>query len=223
MMERKISKYRHEFGTGAIEGVAGPEAANNAAAQTSFIPLLTLGIPANAVMALMVGALIIQGIQPGPRMVEAQPDLFWGLIASMWVGNLMLLVINLPMIGVWVKLLQVPYKYLYPSILIFCSIGVYSLNNNVFDIYMTLMFGVFGYLCNKLRLEAAPMLIGFVLGPMMEEHLRRAMLLSRGDPYVFIDWNTRPISTTLLAISAIALGSMLLPSIRKGKDKALAE
>jgi TctA family transporter len=156
-------------------------------------------------------------------MVEAQPDLFWGLIASMWVGNLMLLVINLPMIGVWVKLLEVPYKYLYPSILIFCSIGVYSLNNNVFDIYMTLMFGVFGYLCNKLRLEAAPMLIGFVLGPMMEEHLRRAMLLSRGDPYVFIDWNTRPISTTLLAISAIALGSMLLPSIRKGKDKALAE
>jgi TctA family transporter len=223
MLERKVSKYRHEFGSGAIEGVAGPEAANNAAAQTSFIPLLTLGIPANAVMALMVGALIIQGIQPGPRMVEAQPDLFWGLIASMWVGNLMLLVINLPMIGVWVKLLQVPYKYLYPSILIFCSIGVYSLNNNVFDIYMTLLFGVFGYLCNKLRLEAAPMLIGFVLGPMMEEHLRRAMLLSRGDPYVFIDWNTRPISTVLLAISAIALGSMLLPSIRKGKDKALAE
>ena len=222
MMERKVSKYRHEFGTGAIEGVAGPEAANNAAAQTSFIPLLTLGIPANAVMALMVGALIIQGIQPGPRMVEAQPDLFWGLIASMWVGNLMLLVINLPMIGVWVKLLEVPYKYLYPSILIFCSIGVYSLNNNVFDIYMTLFFGVFGYLCSKLRLEAAPMLIGFVLGPMMEEHLRRAMLLSRGDPYVFIDYQNRPISTVLLAISAVALLSMMLPGVRKGKDKAMA-
>lgn len=223
MMERRISKGRHEFGTGAIEGVAGPEAANNAAAQTSFIPLLTLGIPANAVMALMVGALIIQGIQPGPRMVEAQPDLFWGLIASMWIGNLMLLVINLPMIGIWVKLLQVPYKFLYPSILIFCSIGVYSINNNVFDVYQTLIFGVFGYLCSKLRLEPAPMLIGFVLGPMMEEHLRRAMLLSRGDPYVFIDYQNRPISTVLLAISAVALLSMLLPNIRKGKDKALAE
>jgi TctA family transporter len=219
MLERKVSKYRHEFGTGAIEGVAGPEAANNAAAQTSFIPLLTLGIPANAVMALMVGALIIQGIQPGPRMVEAQPDLFWGLICSMWVGNLMLLVINLPLIGMWVKLLEVPYKYMYPSILIFCSIGVYSLNNNVFDIYMTAMFGLFGYFCSKVRLEAAPMLIGFVLGPMMEEHLRRAMLLSRGDPAVFIE---RPISATLLAIGAIALGTMLLPNLRKKKEEAMA-
>ena len=220
MMERKFSKGRHEFGTGAIEGVAGPEAANNAAAQTSFIPLLTLGIPSNAVMALMVGALIIQGIQPGPRMVEAQPDLFWGLIASMWVGNLMLLVINLPLIGMWVKLLQVPYKYLYPAILTFCAIGVYSLNNSVFDIYQTLFFGIAGYIFAKLRMEAAPLLIGFVLGPMMEEHLRRAMLLSRGDPVVFVE---RPISATLLAIGAIALGAMLLPNIRKGKDKALAE
>ena len=181
MMERKISKGRHLFGTGAIEGVAGPEAANNAAAQTSFIPLLTLGIPSNAVMALMVGALIIQGIQPGPRMVEAQPDLFWGLIASMWIGNVMLLVINLPMIGMWVKLLQVPYKFLYPAILVFCSIGAYSVNNNVFDVYSTVLFAVFGYMFNKLKLEPAPLLIGFVLGPMMEEHLRRAMLLSRGD------------------------------------------
>ena len=220
MMERKISKGRHLFGTGAIEGVAGPEAANNAAAQTSFIPLLTLGIPSNAVMALMVGALIIQGIQPGPRMVEAQPDLFWGLIASMWVGNLMLLVINLPMIGMWVKLLQVPYRFLYPSILVFCCIGVYSLNNNVFDVYMTVLFTVFGYMCNKLKLEPAPLLIGFVLGPMMEEHLRRAMLLSRGDWAVFIQ---RPISATMLGIAAAALGLMLLPNIRKGKDKALAE
>ena len=219
MMERRVSRYKHEFGTGAIEGVAGPEAANNAAAQTSFIPLLTLGIPSNAVMALMVGALIIQGIQPGPRMVEAQPDLFWGLIASMWVGNLMLLVINLPMIGVWVKLLEVPYKYLFPSILIFCSIGVYSLNNNVFDIYMTLLFGVFGYFCNKVRLEAAPMLIGFVLGPMMEEHLRRAMLLSRGDVMVFVE---RPISATLLGIGALALLTMLLPNLRKKKEEAMA-
>ncbi|NGM19302.1 tripartite tricarboxylate transporter permease [Roseomonas stagni] len=220
MMESKVSKFRHEFGTGAIEGVAGPEAANNAAAQTSFIPLLTLGIPANAVMALMVGALIIQGIQPGPRMVEAQPDLFWGLIASMWVGNLMLLVINLPMIGMWVKLLEVPYRHLYPAILIFCAIGVYSLNNNVFDVYLTMLFGLFGYLCSKLKLEGAPMLIGFVLGPMMEEHLRRAMLLSRGDPMVFIQ---RPISATLLAIGAIALITMLLPALRKKKEAALAE
>jgi TctA family transporter len=219
MMERKISRGRHLFGQGAIEGVAGPEAANNAAAQTSFIPLLTLGIPSNAVMALMVGALIIQGIQPGPRMVEAQPDLFWGLIASMWIGNVMLLVINLPMIGMWVKLLQVPYKYLYPSILVFCCIGVYSLNNNVFDVYMTILFTVFGYMCSKLRLEPAPMLIGFVLGPMMEEHLRRAMLLSRGDWSVFIQ---RPISATMLAIAALALLLMALPNIRRSKDKAMA-
>ena len=220
MMERKMSRGRHQFGSGAIEGVAGPEAANNAAAQTSFIPLLTLGIPSNAVMALMVGALIIQGIQPGPRMVEAQPDLFWGLIASMWIGNLMLLVINLPLIGMWVKLLQVPYKYLYPAILVFCSIGVYSLNNNVFDVYMTVLFSVFGYMCSKLKLEAAPLLIGFVLGPMMEEHLRRAMLLSRGDPLVFLE---RPISATMLGIGTAALLAMALPALRKGKNKAMAE
>lgn len=219
MLERKVSRGRHEFGTGAIEGVAGPEAANNAAAQTSFIPLLTLGIPANAVMALMVGALIIQGIQPGPRMVEAQPDLFWGLICSMWVGNLMLLVINLPLIGMWVKLLEVPYRHMYPSILIFCCIGVYSLNNNVFDVYLTVLFGLFGYLCSKLRMEPAPLLIGFVLGPMMEEHLRRAMLLSRGDPSVFIE---RPISATLLGIGAVALGAMLLPNLRNKKEEALS-
>ena len=219
MMERKVSKGRHLFGTGAIEGVAGPEAANNAAAQTSFIPLLTLGIPANAVMALMVGALIIQGIQPGPRMVEAQPDLFWGLIASMWIGNVMLLVINLPMIGMWVKLLQVPYKFLYPSILVFCCIGVYSLNNNVFDVYMTVLFAIFGVICSKLKMEPAPLLIGFVLGPMMEEHLRRAMLLSRGDPMVFLE---RPISASMLAIGAVALGAMMLPNLRKGKEAAMS-
>jgi putative tricarboxylic transport membrane protein len=219
MMERRVSKGRDKFGTGAIEGVAGPEAANNAAAQTSFIPLLTLGIPSNAVMALMVGALIIQGIQPGPRMVEAQPDLFWGLIASMWIGNVMLLIINLPMIGMWVKLLQVPYKFLYPSILVFCSIGAYSVNNNVFDVYSTAVFAVIGYIFSKLKLEPAPLLIGFVLGPMMEEHLRRAMLLSRGDPIVFIE---RPISATMLGIAAIALLAMVMPNLRKGKDAALA-
>ena len=224
--ERRMVKpeFEKEFGTtGAIEGVAGPESANNAAAQTSFIPLLTLGIPANAVMALMVGALIIQGIQPGPRMVEAQPDLFWGLICSMWIGNLMLLVINLPLIGMWVKLLSVPYKYMYPAILMFCVIGVYSLNNSVFDVYQTLAFGILGYVFTKLNLSAAPLLIGFVLGPMMEEHLRRAMLLSRGDAYVFIDFANRPISASLLVICAIVLGSMMLPALRKKKDEAIAE
>ncbi|HWL80285.1 MAG TPA: tripartite tricarboxylate transporter permease [Roseomonas sp.] len=219
MMERKMSRGRNEFGNGAIEGVAGPEAANNAAAQTSFIPLLTLGIPSNAVMALMVGALIIQGIQPGPRMVESQPDLFWGLICSMWIGNVMLLVINLPMIGMWVKLLQVPYKYMYPAILTFCAIGVYSINNNVFDVYQTVFFAVLGYAFAKLKMEPAPLLVGFVLGPMMEEHLRRAMLLSRGDPVVFIE---RPISAVLLIVAALALGLMLLPGLRKKKEAAMA-
>ncbi len=217
MMERRLSKGRADFGNGAIEGVAGPESANNAAAQTSFIPLLTLGIPANAVMALMVGALIIHGIQPGPRMMSSQPELFWGLIASMWLGNLMLLVINLPMIGMWVKLLQVPYKFLYPSILIFCAVGVYD--NNSFNIYQTAIFGLIGYLFAKVKLEPAPLLIGFVLGPMMEEHLRRAMLLSRGSVEVFYQ---SPISATLLVISALMLAAMLLPSIRHKKDEALA-
>jgi TctA family transporter len=218
-LERRVSRNKHLFGKGAIEGVAAPESANNAAAQTSFIPLLTLGIPANAVMALMVGALIIQGIQPGPRMIEAQPDLFWGLIASMWIGNLMLVVINLPMIGMWVRLLKVPYDLMYPAILVFCAIGVYSLNNNSFDVFVTVVFGFLGYLFSKIGCPPAPMLIGFVLGPMMEEHLRRAMLLSRGNPMVFVE---RPISATLLALAVIAVVAMALPSIRKGKDEALA-
>jgi putative tricarboxylic transport membrane protein len=220
MMERKLSKYRHEFGTGAIEGVAGPESANNAASQTSFIPMLTLGIPANAVMALMIGALMIHGIQPGPRMAEQQPELFWSLIASMWIGNLMLLVINLPMIGVWVSLLRVPYRFLYPTILVFCAIGVYSVNNSTFDIYQTVLFGFLGYALVKLNCEPAPMLIGFVLGPMLEEYLRRALVLSRGDPSVFIE---RPVSAILLAIGAIALAAMLLPTLRRKKDEALVE
>jgi TctA family transporter len=218
-LERRVSRNKHLFGKGAIEGVAAPESANNAAAQTSFIPLLTLGIPANAVMALMVGALIIQGIQPGPRMIEAQPDLFWGLIASMWIGNLMLVVINLPLIGMWVRLLKVPYDLMYPAILVFCAIGVYSLNNNSFDVFVTVVFGFLGYLFSKIGCPPAPMLIGFVLGPMMEEHLRRAMLLSRGNPMVFVE---RPISATLLALAVIAVVAMALPSIRKGKDEALA-
>jgi TctA family transporter len=220
ILERKVSKYRHEFGTGAIEGVAGPESANNAASQTSFIPMLTLGLPANAVMALMAGALMIQGIQPGPRMVEAQPELFWGLIASMWIGNLMLLIINLPLIGLWVSLLRVPYRFLYPSILVFCAIGAYSVNNTVFDIYQTVFFGFVGYLLIKLRCEPAPLLIGFVLGPMLEEYLRRGLLLSRGSPLVFIE---RPVSAVLLGISAVVLAAMLLPKVRRKKDEALAE
>jgi len=219
-LERRISPNKAMFGKGAIEGVAAPESANNAASQTSFIPLLTLGIPANAVMALMVGALIIQGIQPGPRMIENQPELFWGLIASMWIGNVMLVIINLPLIGIWVKLLKVPYDYMYPAILVFCAIGVFSLNNNVFDVYMTVIFGFLGYALMKFGCQPAPMLIGFVLGPMMEEHLRRAMLLSRGDPMVFIE---RPISASLLALAALALIAMALPSLRKAKDEALAE
>ncbi|MGX9966019.1 tripartite tricarboxylate transporter permease [Roseomonas sp. F4] len=218
MVERRISRQPERFGNGAIEGLAGPESANNAGAQASFIPLLTLGIPSNAVMALMTGALIIQGIQPGPRMVESQPELFWGLIASMWVGNLMLLIINLPMIGLWVQLLRVPYKYLYAGILVFCCIGSYSLNNNIFDVYMMAVWGGVGYMFKKFRLEPAPLLLGFVLGPMMEEHLRRAMLLSRGDPSTFIE---RPISGTLLALAALALTMMLLPAIRKKKEEAM--
>ena len=218
-MERRISRNKHMFGKGAIEGVAAPESANNAAAQTSFIPLLTLGIPSNAVMALMVGALIIQGIQPGPRMIESQPDLFWGLIVSMWIGNLMLLVINLPLVGMWVRLLKVPYDVMYPAILVFCLIGCYSLNNNVFDVLVMILFGFLGYIFLKLGCQPAPLLIGFVLGPMMEEHLRRAMLLSRGDWHVFIE---RPISASLLALSVIAVVAMSLPSLRKSKEKALA-
>ncbi|WP_337875421.1 tripartite tricarboxylate transporter permease [Elioraea sp.] len=217
-LERRVSRNKHLFGKGAIEGVAAPESANNAAAQTSFIPLLTLGIPANAVMALMIGALIIQGIQPGPRMIEAQPDLFWGLIASMWLGNLMLVVINLPLIGMWVRLLKVPYDLMYPAILVFCAIGVYSLNNNNFDVFVTVVFAFLGYVFSKIGCPPAPMLIGFVLGPMMEEHLRRAMLLSRGDPMVFLE---RPISATLLVLGVIAVAAMAIPSLRKGKEEAL--
>lgn len=220
LMEKKLSRYKHEFGTGAIEGVAGPESANNAASQTSFIPMLTLGIPANAVMALMIGALMIQGIQPGPTMVQQQPELFWGLIVSMWIGNLMLLIINLPMIGVWVSLLKVPYRFLYPTILVFCAIGAYSVNNSTFDVYLTVLFGFVGYVLGKLECEPAPLLIGFVLGPMLEEYLRRAMVLSRGDPMVFVE---RPVSAILLGIAAISLIAMLVPAIRRKKDEAVEE
>ena len=198
--EKRVSKHPERFGRGAIEGVAAPESANNAAAQTSFIPLLTLGIPPNPVMALMVGAMTIHGIVPGPQVMTKQPELFWGMIASMWIGNLMLIVINLPLVGVWVRLLRVPYRHLFPMIVIFCCIGIYSVNNAPFDVTMTAIFGVVGYWLVKHDFEPAPMILGFVLGPLMEENLRRAMLIARGDATVFL---TRPISATLLAIAAV--------------------
>jgi putative tricarboxylic transport membrane protein len=219
-LEKKVSKYGHEFGKGAIEGVAAPEAANNAGAQTSFIPLLTLGIPSNAVMALMIGAMMIQGIAPGPQVMTEKPQLFWGMIASMWVGNLMLVVLNLPMIGMWIKLLTVPYRILFPSILVFMAIGVYSLSNNPFDVLLMMLFGLLGYIFVKLECEPAPLLLGFILGPLMEENLRRAMLLSRGDPIVFF---TKPISGAFLLASILLLVILLLPNIRKKREEAFVE
>jgi putative tricarboxylic transport membrane protein len=219
-LEKKVSKNSAEFGKGAIEGVAGPESANNAAAQTSFIPLLTLGIPPNAVMALMVGAMTIHNIQPGPQVMTSNPTLFWGLIVSMWLGNLMLVILNLPLIGIWVKLLTVPYRYLYPAILVFCCIGVYTVNNSTFDVFMTAAFGLLGYIFIKLGCEGAPLLLGFVLGPMMEENFRRSLLLSRGDFSVFF---TRPISLGLL-IAAVALVLIVaLPSIKARREEAFQE
>ncbi|MDM7943675.1 MAG: tripartite tricarboxylate transporter permease [Hydrogenophaga sp.] len=208
------------FGQGNIRGVAAPEAANNAGSQTSFIPLLTLGIPPNAVMALMVGAMTIHNIQPGPQVMTSNPELFWGLIASMWIGNLMLVVLNLPLIGVWVKLLSVPYRWLFPAILMFCAIGVYSTNNNSFDIWMVAIFGLIGYSFIKLGCEPAPLLLGLILGPMMEEYLRRALLISRGDWSVFV---TRPISASLLAAAVLLLVIVLLPSIKKKREEAFVE
>ena len=219
-IEKKISKYPREFGRGAIEGVAGPESANNAGAQTSFIPMLTLGIPSNPVMALMIGALIIQGITPGPNVVTEKPDLFWGVIASMWVGNFMLVLLNLPLIGMWVRLLTVPYHVMFPAIIAFCCIGVYSVNNNTFDVYTMALFGLLGYALVKLDCEPAPLLLGFVIGPMLEEYLRRAMLISRGDPTVFV---TRPISAVLLLLALAALVVVLLPSVQKGREEAFKE
>ncbi len=219
-VEKKIAKDPSRFGKGAIEGVAGPESANNAGAQTSFIPLLTLGIPSNAVMALMVGAMTIHSIQPGPQVMTSNPDLFWGLIVSMWLGNLMLVILNLPMIGIWIKLLQVPYRLMYPAILLFCCIGVYSIQNNVFDVMITVVFGVLGWIFVKLDCEPAPLLLGFILGPMMEENLRRAMLLSRGDPTVFV---TRPISAAMLALAVILLLVIVAPAVRANREAAFQE
>ncbi|MFG1432054.1 tripartite tricarboxylate transporter permease [Xanthobacter sp. V2C-8] len=219
-VEKKISPNRGRFGHGALEGVAAPESANNAGAQTSFIPMLTLGIPSNPVMALMISAMMIQGIQPGPSMMVDQPELFWGVIASMWIGNLMLLILNLPLIGLWVKVVAVPYRRLYPAVLMLCAVGVFSLSGSTFDIYMMTAFGVLGYVFAKLRLEAAPLLLGLLLGPMMEEYLRRALLLSGGDMSIFL---TRPASAALLLVAAVGTVVVMLPAIRRTRGEVFAE
>ncbi len=219
-LEKKVSWNSANFGKGAIQGVAAPESANNAGAQTSFIPLLTLGIPSNPVMALMIGAMMIQGIAPGPQVMTERPQLFWGMIASMWVGNLMLVVLNLPLIGMWIKLLTVPYRILYPAILLFCCVGVYSLQNSPFDVMQTALFGVVGYIFVKLECEPAPLILGFILGPLMEENLRRAMLLSRGNPMTFVE---RPISAAMLAIAAFLLLIIIAPTVRKTREEAFVE
>jgi len=219
-MEKKLSRNSAQFGRGAIEGVAAPEAANNAGAQTSFIPLLTLGIPGNAIMALMVGAMMIQGIQPGPQVMTAQPQLFWGVIASMWLGNLMLIVLNLPLIGLWVALLRVPYRVMFPAIVLFCCIGTYTVGNTVFDIWAMLLFGVVGVFFYKVGAEPAPFILGFILGPLMEENFRRAMYLSRGDPMVFIE---RPISAVLLLMSLALLVILVLPTVKRKREEVFQE
>ncbi len=219
-IEKNLAKDPSRFGTGAIEGVAGPEAANNAGAQTAFIPLLTLGIPPNAVMALMIGAMTIHNLVPGPEIMTKQPRLFWGMIASMWIGNLMLLVINLPLIGLWVRLLKVPYRLLFPAIVLFCCIGIYSVNNNPLDVYLTAVFGLVGYVMIKLDLEPAPMLLGFVLGRLLEEKLRQAMAISQGDVWTFVEHR---IAATMLTLAIVAMVVALLPAIRKSRDQAFAE
>ena len=219
-VEKKVSPNRAEFGKGALEGVAAPESANNAGAQTSFIPMLTLGIPSNPVMALMIGAMIMQGIQPGPAVMTEQPALFWGIIASMWIGNLFLVVLNLPLIGLWVRMILVPYQYLFPAVLVFCAIGVFSLSNAEFDIYLMALFGVFGYVCAKLHCEPAPMLLGFIIGSMMEEYLRRALMLSDSDPLVFVQ---RPLSALLLALAVGAMLMVMAPALRSKREEAFVE
>ena len=219
-LEKKIAADPSRFGRGAIEGVAGPESANNAAAQTSFIPLLTLGLPSNAVMALMMGAMMIHGIAPGSAVMDKRPDLFWGMVASMWIGNAMLLVINLPLIGIWVKLLSIPYRLLYPAILLFCVIGVYSTNTEPAHLVLTATFALFGYILLKFGCEPAPLVLGFILGPVMEENLRRSLVLSRGDPFIFIE---RPISAVLLIMTAIAIAVIVVPQFRKSREKVFQE
>ena len=220
VLEKKLSRDPARFGRGAVEGVAGPESANNAGAQTSFIPMLTLGIPGNAVMALMVGAMTIHGIQPGPQVMSERPALVWGMVASMWIGNLMLVVINLPLIGMWVQLLRVPYRMLYPAILLFSAIGVYSVNNSAFAVLLAALFGLLGYVFIRLECEGAPLLLGFVLGPLMEEHLRRAMRISGGDPMIFVN---RPISLGLLLAALALLAAVAFPLIRSKREEAFQE
>ncbi len=219
-LEKRIASDPSRFGRGAIEGVAGPESANNAGAQTSFIPMLTLGIPTNGVMALMLGAMMIHGIAPGPRVMVEKPDLFWGLIMSMWIGNLLLVVLNLPLIGIWVRLLTVPYRFLYPAIVMFCCIGVYSLNSNIIDLIMATGFGIVGYILLKLDCEPAPLVLGFILGPMMETYFRRAMVFSRGDPMVFF---TQPISLTMLLAAAVLLLMNVAPTVRHKREEVFRE
>ncbi|HVY56583.1 MAG TPA: tripartite tricarboxylate transporter permease [Xanthobacteraceae bacterium] len=219
-LEKKVAKPPRQFGDGDIRGVAAPESANNAGAQTSFIPMLTLGIPSNPTMAMMIGAMMIHGISPGPRVMTDRPALFWGLVASMWLGNLMLVVLNLPLVGMWVKLLRLPYRFLFPSIVVFCCIGTYTVNSNVTDLYVMGAFALFGYLCMKLDCEPAPLILGFVLGPMMEENLRRTLLISRGDPMVLVQ---EPISLAFLLVSAALLIVVALPAIREKREEALQE
>jgi putative tricarboxylic transport membrane protein len=219
-LEKRISKEPGRFGRGAPAGVAGPESANNAGAQTSFIPLLTLGLPPNAVMALMVGAMLIQGVIPGPQVIDRNPQLFWGLIASMWIGNAMLLIINLPLIGLWVRLLAVPYRLLFPAIVLFCCIGIFSISNKPEQVMLTAAFGLFGYLLHKLEFEAAPLALGFVLGQLLEEKMRQALIISNGDPTVFV---ATPLSGTLLAVGLSALVLAVLPSMRRSREEVFRE
>ena len=219
-VEKRVAKDSSRFGKGAVEGVAGPEAANNAGAQTSFIPLLTLGIPSNPVMAVMMGAMILHGVQPGPQVLDRQPELFWGLIASMWLGNFFLLIINLPLIGIWIRLLTVPYRLLFPLIVVIACIGIYSVNNSAFDVLTAVIFGMIGYTFFKLKLQPAPLLLGFIVGPLLEENLRRALVVSRGDPTDFL---TRPISGALIAGAILLLLLLILPSIRRTREQALKE
>lgn len=219
-LEKKTAKPPRNFGQGDIRGVAAPESANNAGAQTSFIPMLTLGIPANPTMAMMIGALMIHGVSPGPSVMTERPAMFWGIIASMWIGNLMLVILNLPLVGLWVRLLRIPYQYLFPAIIVFCCIGTYTVNRNPFDLYVMCFFAVFGYLCVKLQCEPAPLILGFVLGPMMEENLRRTLLMSRGDLSVLV---TEKISLGFLVIAALMLLIVAAPAVRRKREEALRE
>lgn len=222
-LETRVSRPPEGFGNGAIEGVAGPEAANNAGAQTSFIPMLTLGIPSNPVMALMIGAMMIHGVQPGPLVIQQQPALFWGVIASMWIGNIMLLVLNLPLVGLWARMITAPYHILYPAILVFSAIGVFTISNKEVDVFFMALFGVLGYILVKLECEPAPLLLAFILGPMMEENFRRSMQLSQGDVTSFVSFHTHPISTVLLIVALLGLVAALSPSIRKKREEAFQE